>query len=189
MLSLGWKALIAVIFGVTIFIAGPVLAADTVKIVHIDPFSGPFKINGDRMYMATQFAVDEINAGGGLLGKRVELFGEDSQLKPDFAARKALKAVMQDGATVIMQNISTAVAQAIMNVAEKQKVVQVSHATYSDSLTGKDFNRIFFGRATRRANSPGLLRNTLKCSPIGNSISLTWTTFSAMPWPMISSPP
>jgi branched-chain amino acid transport system substrate-binding protein len=74
----------------------------------------------------------------------VELFGEDSQLKPDFAARKALKAVMQDGATVIMQNISTAVAQAIMNVAEKNKVVQVSHATYSDSLTGKDFNRIFF---------------------------------------------
>ena len=144
MLPLGWKALTAIIFGVTIFIGGPVLAADTVKIVHIDPFSGPFKTNGDRMYTATQFAVDEINASGGLLGKKVELFGEDSQLKPDFAARKALKAVMQDGATVIMQNISTAVAQAIMNVAEKHKVVQVSHATYSDSLTGKDFNRNFF---------------------------------------------
>ena len=73
MLPLGWKVLIAVIFGVTIFIAGPVLAADTVKIVHIDPFSGPFKTNGDRMYMATQFAVDEINASGGLLGKRVDM--------------------------------------------------------------------------------------------------------------------
>jgi branched-chain amino acid transport system substrate-binding protein len=135
---------LAVILAAGILIVGQAGAADTVKIVHIDPFSGPFKDLGDRQYMATQFAVDEINAQGGLLGKKVELFGEDSQLKPDFAARKALKAVMQDGATVIMQNISTAVAQAIMNVAQQQKVVQVSHATYSDSLTGKDFNRIFF---------------------------------------------
>jgi len=142
--SLKWKGLLTLLFSAGIFIAAQGQAADTVKIVHIDPFSGPFKDLGDRQYMATQFAVDEINAGGGLLGKKVELFAEDSQLKPDFAARKALKAVMQDGATVIMQNISTAVAQAIMNVAEKQKVVQVSHATYSDSLTGKDFNRIFF---------------------------------------------
>jgi len=126
------------------FILGQSWADDRVKIVHIDPFSGPFQELGDRHFMATQFAVDEINAQGGLLGNKVELIKEDSQLKPDIAARKALKAVVQDGATVIMQNISTAVAQSIMNVAEKEKVVQVSHATYSDSLTGKDFNRNFF---------------------------------------------
>ena len=144
MSSSKWKGVLALVFSAGIFIASQGLAADTVKIVHIGPFSGPFKDVGDRHYMGVQFAVDEINSQGGLLGKKVELFGEDSQLKPDFAARKALKAVMQDGATVIMQNISTAVAQAIMNVAEKNKVVQVSHATYSDSLTGKDFNRIFF---------------------------------------------
>jgi branched-chain amino acid transport system substrate-binding protein len=123
---------------------GSGLAADTYKIVHIDPFSGPFKELGDRHFMATQFAVDEINDQGGLLGKKVELFNEDSQLKPDIAARKATKAVMQDGAKVIMQNISTAVAKAMMDIAEKNKVLQVSHATYTDSLTGKDFNRFFF---------------------------------------------
>jgi branched-chain amino acid transport system substrate-binding protein len=139
-----WRGVIALVISAGILMASQGLAADTVKIVHIDPFSGPFKDLGDRHYMGVQFAVDEINSQGGLLGKKVELFAEDSQLKPDIAARKALKAVMQDGATVIMQNISTAVAQAIMNVAEKNKIVQVSHATYSDSLTGKDFNRIFF---------------------------------------------
>jgi len=74
----------------------------------------------------------------------VELFNEDSQLKPDIAARKALKAVMQDGATVIMQNISTAVAKAMMNIAQEHNVLQVSHATYSDELTGKDFIPNFF---------------------------------------------
>jgi branched-chain amino acid transport system substrate-binding protein len=139
---MGTKLVLGAIF--FFLLSGSGLAADTVKIVHIDPFSGPFKTNGDRMYMATQFAVDEINASGGLLGKKVELFGEDSQLKPDIGARKALKAVVQDGANVIMQNISTAVAKAIMNVAKKNNVLQVSHATYSDELTGKDFIQNFF---------------------------------------------
>ena len=125
-------------------LSGLGLAADTVKIVHIDPFSGPFQELGDRHFMATQFAVDEINAQGGLLGKKVELTKEDSQLKPDIAARKALKAVLQDGANVIMQNMSTAVAKAIMNVAEERNVLQVSHATYSDELTGKNFIPNFF---------------------------------------------
>ncbi len=118
--------------------------ADAVKIVHIDPFSGPFKENGDRGFIATQFAVDEINAQGGLLGKKVELAQEDSQLKPDVAARKAEKVIMQGEANVIMQNNSTSVAKAIMNVTEKNKVLQITHATYSDELTGKDFNRYFF---------------------------------------------
>ena len=36
------------------------MAADAVKIVHIDPFSGAFQELGDRHFMATQFAVDEI---------------------------------------------------------------------------------------------------------------------------------
>jgi branched-chain amino acid transport system substrate-binding protein len=125
-------------------LSGSGLAADAVKIVHIDPFSGPFQELGDRHFMATQFAVDEINAQGGLLGKKVELTKEDSQLKPDIAARKALKAVLQDGANVIMQNMSTAVAKAIMNVAEERNVLQVSHATYSDELTGKNFIPNFF---------------------------------------------
>jgi branched-chain amino acid transport system substrate-binding protein len=126
------------------FLTGLALAADAVKIVHIDPFSGPFKENGDRGFMGTQFAVDEINAQGGLLGKKVELGQEDSQLKPDVAARKALKVIMQNGTNVIMQNNSTAVAKAIMGVTEKNKVIQITHQALSDELTGKDFNRYFF---------------------------------------------
>ena len=87
MLSLKWKGLMVVIFGVAIFVAGQALAADTVNIVMIDPLSGPMKDIGDRSVWGAQFAVDEINAAGGLLGKKVKLMPEDSQLKPDVAAR------------------------------------------------------------------------------------------------------
>jgi ABC-type branched-subunit amino acid transport system substrate-binding protein len=70
MSSSKWKGVLALVFSAGIFIASQGLAADTVKIVHIDPFSGPFKDVGDRHYMGVQFAVDEINSQGGLLGKK-----------------------------------------------------------------------------------------------------------------------
>ena len=144
MLHLKWKGLITVIFGVTIFMAGQALAADTVNIVMIDPISGPMKSVGDMSVWGTQFAVDEINAAGGLLGKKVKLMPEDSQLKPDVAARKATKAIMQDGAQFIFQLTSTAVAQALMDVAEKNKVIYVNFGAESDFLTGKNFNKYSF---------------------------------------------
>ena len=126
------------------FLTTPAWAQDTVTIVMIDPLSGPMKTIGDMSIWGAQFAVDEINAAGGLLGKKVKLMPEDSQLKPDVAARKATKAIMTDGAQFIFQLTSTAVAQALMDVAEKNKVIYVNFGAESDFLTGKNFNKYSF---------------------------------------------
>jgi branched-chain amino acid transport system substrate-binding protein len=136
-----------------IFVLGSILflllspsvwAADTVNIVHIDPFSGPFKELGDRHNLGVKFAVDEINAAGGLLGKKVILNSEDSQLKPDVAARKAEKSIMQENSRFIISNISTAVARSLMQVSQKYKVIHMTNAAYTSSLTGEDWNPYFF---------------------------------------------
>jgi branched-chain amino acid transport system substrate-binding protein len=147
---LAMMALIA--FAMGIFIAGQALAADTVNIVMIDPISGPFKDIGDRSVWGAQFAVDEINAAGGLLGKKVKLMPEDSQLKPDVAARKAIKAILQDEAQFIFQLTSTAVAQALMDVAEKNKVIYVNFGAESDFLTGAKFTKYMFRTCFTTAN-------------------------------------
>ena len=107
------------IFLVMIFVAGQALAADTVNIVVVDPLSGPMKDTGDRTVWGVQFAVDEINAAGGLLGRQIRLIPEDHQMKPDVATRKAIRAIMEDKAQFMIHLVSTAVAQALMDVAEK----------------------------------------------------------------------
>jgi branched-chain amino acid transport system substrate-binding protein len=127
-------------------------AEDTINIVQLDPLSGPFKDTGDRAVMGSQFAVDQINAAGGLLGKKVKLLPEDSQLKPDVASRKASKAILQDGATFIFQTASTAVARALMEQAEKHKVIFVTFGALSDYLTGKEFNPYFFRTVPTTSN-------------------------------------
>jgi len=165
MLSLRWKSLIPVILGMTILIAGQAWAADTVNIVQIDPISGPMKDIGDRSVWGVQFAVDEINAAGGLLGKQVKLMPEDSQLKPDVAARKATKAIMQDGAQFIFQLTSTAIAQALMDVAEKNKVIFVNFGAESDFLTGKNFTPYMFRTCFTTTNRARAYAEFFKTKP------------------------
>jgi branched-chain amino acid transport system substrate-binding protein len=153
------------IFLFTIFVAGQALAADTVNIVMIDPLSGPMKSVGDMSVWGTQFAVDEINAAGGLLGKQVKLITEDHQMKPDVAARKANKAIMQDGAQFIFHLTSTAVAQALMDVAEKNKVIYVDFGAESDFLTGKNFTRYMFRTCFTTTNRARAYAEFFKSKP------------------------
>jgi ABC-type branched-subunit amino acid transport system substrate-binding protein len=47
---------------------------------------------GDRYIDAVKFAVEKINAKGGVLGKKLVVVAEDSQLKADVATLKATKA-------------------------------------------------------------------------------------------------
>ena len=162
---LKWERLTVLIFLVTIFITGQALAADTVNIVNLDPLSGPMKDVGDRSVQGYQFAIDEINAAGGLLGKQVKLIIEDSQMKPDVAARKAIRAIMEDKAQFILSLTSTAVAQALMDVAEKNKVIFAMFGAESDFLTGKNFNRYSFRTCFTTGNRARAYAEFFKTKP------------------------
>ena len=138
----------------------------------IDPISGPMKDIGDRSVWGVQFAVDEINAAGGLLGKKVKLMPEDSQLKPDVAARKATKAIMQDGAQFIFQLTSTAVAQALMDVAEKNKVIYREFRGRVRFPHGEKLHQIYVSAPVLPpAIAPAPTRNFSRPNPGGSSIS------------------
>ena len=114
----------------------PAWAAEPIKIALIDPRSGPFKPTGDTYAWALEFLVEEINESGGLLGRKVELIEEDSQLKPDVAVRKATKNIM-DGVKFIATGTGTHVALALQQVAAKEKVIFFSYGAEGDEVTGK----------------------------------------------------
>ena len=155
------------VFGVLFlcFLTTPALAQETVTIVQIDPLSGPMKSIGDMSIFGVQFAVDEINAAGGLLGKKVKLLAEDHQMKADVAARKANKAIMTDGAQFIFQLTSTAIAQALMDVAEKNKVIYLNLGAESDFLTGKNFNKYSFRTCFTTTNRARAYAEFFKTKP------------------------
>ncbi len=72
-------------FGVALcaglFVA-PALADDTVKIGYIDPLSGGGASIGEVGLKTFQYLADELNAAGGIDGKKVEIVAFDNKVNP-----------------------------------------------------------------------------------------------------------
>src|SRR5256714_14726023 len=64
--------------------------ADTIKLGHLTPRTGFLGQLGDYGFKAASMAADEINAAGGVLGRKIELISEDS-VNPQVAVTKAQK--------------------------------------------------------------------------------------------------
>lgn len=80
---------------------GATAAAQTVPIVGIVELSGPGATAGVNFDNGVKLAVKEINAAGGILGKKIQYSALDSQTQPGVAKGLAAKAVDQDVPLVI----------------------------------------------------------------------------------------
>ena len=88
-------------------------------------------------------AEEEINQAGGIMGRQIDMMSEDS-VNPATAATKAQRMIEQDGAVVLMGEISSASALTIMQVAERNKKLFMQIGARSDALRGKNCNRYTF---------------------------------------------
>lgn len=145
--------------------AAPLPAQDTITIVQLDSFSGPGQDVGYRSLLGTQFAAEEINAAGGILGKKIKILPQDSELQPDAAVRKATTAIGEQGAKIILQFSSSAASRALMDVAQKYKVIFVTLGAEAESLTGKDFNLYFFRTCFATGNRSRAYAEFFKTKP------------------------
>jgi branched-chain amino acid transport system substrate-binding protein len=120
------------------------MAADTVKLGQIDPYSGAFEAYGRAWNAGLQFAVDEQNEKGGLLGKKIEIITEDSESKPDVATRKAKKLILENKVNFLTGGMLSSVAGALHRVATAQKTLYFNYAATANELQGKEFSRYAF---------------------------------------------
>ena len=129
-----------------IWAGGPAraIAAGTVRIGQIDAFSGPFEYTGRGYNAALRFAVEEQNAKGGLLGKKIEIFTEDCEGKPDVANRKAKKLILENKAIAICGGSGTHILMAMNKVANTYKTININYGALSDFMQGKEFSRYAF---------------------------------------------
>ena len=86
-------------------------AEDTVKIGYIDPLSGGGASVGEVGLKQFQFLADELNANGGILGKKVEIVPLDNKTNPQESLIQAQKAADQ-GVRIITQGNGSSVAAA-----------------------------------------------------------------------------
>jgi branched-chain amino acid transport system substrate-binding protein len=82
-------------------LATPSLAQDVVRIVGLVELSGTGTTSGTNFDNGVKLAVKEINAAGGILGKKIEYTSMDTQSQPQTAKALAQKAVDMDAYVVM----------------------------------------------------------------------------------------
>src|SRR5437660_799347 len=117
--------------------------SDAIKIGHLTPRTGFLGVLGDYAVMAADMAADEINAAGGVLGRKIELVKEDS-VNPQIASTKAERLIERDKVACIVGEISSASCLTIAQVASRNKVLYINTGGNSDALRGKDCQRYMF---------------------------------------------
>lgn len=155
----------------------PAFAQETFKIAYIDPLSGPFANVGELMLSHIQYAVDDINAKGGVLmngkvGTKLQLLQFDSKLSAQ-ESQIALQAAIDQGARAILTGGSgSSVVAALVQTAAKHNernpdkaVLILNHSSIDPDLTGKACNFWHFQFEANTAMKMKALANYIKKQP------------------------
>jgi len=100
----------------------PASAQDTIKLGLVAAMSGQSAKSGEAIVRGLSVAVDEINAKGGLLGKKVELIVRDDESNPAKGAVAARELVQREKVAALFGGLDTPVSLAIVPFANQSKV-------------------------------------------------------------------
>jgi branched-chain amino acid transport system substrate-binding protein len=117
--------------------------SDVIKIGHLTPLTGFLGALGAYAQLGIRMAEEEINAAGGVMGRKLAITSEDS-VNPATAATKAQRMLDQDGVAFLMGEINSASALTSMQVAERNKRLFMQIGARSDALRGKNCNKFTF---------------------------------------------
>lgn len=117
--------------------------SEAIRIGHLTPRTGFLGPLGEYAVMAADLAVEEINAAGGVLGRKIELLKEDS-VNPQTASTKADRMVERDKVACIVGEISSASCLTIAQVAQRTKTLFFNTGGNSDALRSTDCKRYMF---------------------------------------------
>lgn len=93
-------------------------SGDTVKVGAINSLSGGLAVSESVIRDAIVLAVEQINASGGVLGKQLELIGEDGASEPTIFAEKAQKLIHSDCVAAVFGGYTSASRKAMLPVFE-----------------------------------------------------------------------
>jgi branched-chain amino acid transport system substrate-binding protein len=91
-----------------------------------------------------ELAVEEINAAGGVLGRKVELVTRDDGGNPGDAVRAAEELIAREKVDVLMGTFASNVGLAVSNLAAQRKALFIASEPLTDKIVWEDGNRYTF---------------------------------------------
>ncbi|RMG97431.1 MAG: branched-chain amino acid ABC transporter substrate-binding protein [Candidatus Dadabacteria bacterium] len=109
-------------------------AADTIKIPVASPFTGPLASFGEGVKNGALLKAEEINASGGINGKKVEILLEDELCDPKEAANVATKLAGDKEIAVVVGHLCSSASLAAAPIYKDAKLPAISPASTNPNL-------------------------------------------------------
>jgi len=162
------KSLLATILAATTFgFVSAASAADTVKLANVIELSGNGAAIGANWTDAVKMAVEEINAAGGILGKKIELTSYDTQSNPGISRAQMQKA-LDDEPYVILGPIFSSSTRVNMALTQRAGIPQIV-GSEAASITQQGHPTIFrtsFGQAMGMPKLVRYLKDEVKAKTV-----------------------
>src|SRR6266511_1071662 len=117
------------------------MAAEAQKPIKVGmpiPLSGPPALFGEPASKGAQMYADEVNAKGGVLGRRIELVIRDSKADANEAVRVARELILKENVDFLVGTLTSAEGPAVSVVAKENKIVFIAPIPKTDQLTAPD---------------------------------------------------
>jgi branched-chain amino acid transport system substrate-binding protein len=142
-------------------------STDPIKIGFPLPLTGPFGALAQDQQRGATLAMEELNARGGVLGRKVEVLFRDDQLKPATGAQRTKELIENEKVQFVVGGLAAHVQMAINEQTKKNNVLFIS-VSQSDEISAKpDTSPLTFHEAlnptiTTRAVGGWAVKNVAK---------------------------
>jgi branched-chain amino acid transport system substrate-binding protein len=117
--------------------------ADTIKIAIAGPFTGPLTQYGTMVKEGVDTAIEQINAAGGVLGKKLETVTMDDGCEPKQGPVVANR-IVNDGINYVVGHVCSGATIAATDIYNNEGVLMVTASATSPAVTdGKNYDMIF----------------------------------------------
>jgi branched-chain amino acid transport system substrate-binding protein len=124
-------------------LGGPAWAQGTIKIGELNSYKAQPAFL-DPYKKGWELAVEEINAKGGVLGRKIEIISRDDGANPGDAVRVANELVTREGVNIIAGTFLSHIGLAVTEFAGKEKVFFLAAEPLTDKITWQNGNRYTF---------------------------------------------
>jgi branched-chain amino acid transport system substrate-binding protein len=119
-------------------------AADTIKVGIVDTYSGPATTYTQDVLDGFTLAIKQVNAKGGVLGRKIVFVTRDDKFKPDIALSMAKELVLKEHVDLLMGSTNSGGALAMSDFAKKEKVPFIVTDAKSSKIVGEQGHRYVF---------------------------------------------
>ena len=123
---------------------GVAQAQQTYKIGVLQPFSGVYAMLGEEAFAACQVAADQMNASGGILGRKIELVKKDTKADVATAIRQAKDMILRDNVEVIIGVTSSGALLSVIEVTKEHKIIHLSTISNTELATLERIHPYYF---------------------------------------------